>query len=130
MNAKPLPRNVTSADKQMFHESYKESGEVAAEAEEAVKEEESAIGGSTEAPLSTSDERKPVIAMAIPEWFCPIICAGLDLDYLFEGQNIESEPQTPIPTPPAPVPSMGGNPDMIGEENVLINTGRFGVDPK
>lgn len=126
MNTKPLPRSVATADKQLFHSSQNEG---VAEAEEEKKEEDTALGGSTNDQMITSDAAKPVTAMAIPEWFCSTICAGLDLDYLFEGQNIETEPQTPVPKAQAPVPTMGGNPDFVGEENVLINTGRFGVDP-
>lgn len=49
---------------------------------------------------------------------------------MFEGQNIEAEPQTPIPKAAESTPiNMGANTEMSGEENVLINTGRFGIDP-
>jgi len=110
----------------MFHKAYAESPD--AEAAEAVAEEEEAIGGTAEEPLMESDI-KAVTPITIPEWFCATICAGLDLDYLFEGRNIEETPTQPIPTP-TPVPtSIGQDPAMAGEENLLINTGRFGVDP-
>jgi len=77
MNIKPIPRNVQSVDKDKYHASYSEATE---EAAEAVKEEDEAIGGGTEDILKESDESKPIIAMAIPDWFCTIVCAGLDLE--------------------------------------------------
>lgn len=110
----------------MFHKAYAESPD--AEAAEATAEEEEAIGGSADEPLLESDMKK-VTPIVIPEWFCATICAGLDLDYLFEGQNIEEAPTQPVPTPPAVPTSIGQDPAMAGEENLLINTGRFGVDP-
>jgi len=48
---------------------------------------------------------------------------------LFEGREIEEEPTQPVPAPAPPVDSIGAEPAMAGEENQLINSGRFGVDP-
>jgi len=126
MNTRPAIRSVTEADKMLFHKSY---ATAVTEAAEVKVEEDTALGGTTEETLVESD-KKTVVAIVIPEWFCATICAGLDLDDLFKGMNIEEEPQQPVPGDNNPEPlMMGADPNFIGDENQLLNTGRFGVDP-
>mmetsp|Transcript_46761 Transcript_46761/g.39446 ORF Transcript_46761/g.39446 Transcript_46761/m.39446 type:complete len:202 (-) Transcript_46761:6-611(-) len=126
MNTRPATRSVTPTDKMLFHKSYAAAESDAAEVK---VEEDTALGGTTDTVLVESD-KKVVVAMVIPEWFCATICAGMDLDDLFVGMNMEEEPQQPVPGNNNPEPlMMGADPNFIGDENQLINTGRFGVDP-
>jgi len=47
---------------------------------------------------------------------------------LFDGVSVQEESQAPVPKKEEP--SLGAVPEMTGEENMLINRGRFGVDPE
>lgn len=54
--------------------------------------------------------------MKLPDWFCPIICAGLDLDELLEGK-------VPFPNP---FLSNDPKPDTSGTaQKKLITSKRF-----
>jgi len=97
LNQAPLKRKVKNINKLLFHDNYsagmpKDSRSwmeyLLAMFSSSKDEEDGALGGNEEKPLLDSD-KKDITEIKLPDWFCPVVCAGLSLEDLFE--NLEDE---------------------------------------
>lgn len=61
------------------------------------EEEENAIGSGSDAKNSIKEsDDKEITELKIPAWFCPVVCAGLNLEELFEDREIDEQKSVPI----------------------------------
>jgi hypothetical protein len=119
-NTAPINRYESKSNKQIFHpQGYSERPEDAPEA--AAADEEEALGGSTlKVPIKNFDQLKLVTKLEIPDYVCTMICAGLNIEDLLDGQG----PAEPKEEPPVDKTPQLNNPNMNTEEGMHINTYR------
>mmetsp|Transcript_19450 Transcript_19450/g.15997 ORF Transcript_19450/g.15997 Transcript_19450/m.15997 type:complete len:219 (+) Transcript_19450:700-1356(+) len=148
MNFAPVDRSYANPNNHLFSKkAYGEGHGLVTGSEEVT-----AIGPEVGTdPIVKTDNGINVKVITIPGWFCSVICAGLNMDELISGQsNIESpenlakkEGEASAGPPGSPSAAAAGagveavldalaKSDknlMSSEEQLLIDKGRYGVDP-